>query len=162
MDPLRIDRHVLSCLSAVAGSAVEDLNSGLADGTYEDDDIGGWSSEAIEAAISEADAVLEADPQGPLKLIVVLGEHPFAPYEPMDLFLDDAGAQYRAADLTRSFLKEYWDIKHGDDGEVPMPQVTEHNWVEIVDKYGSDEDFVQQDNWGRWWVTIVPKEVIDA
>ena len=65
MKTILIDRHVLSCLSAVAGSALEDLSSGLADGTYEDDDIGGWSSEAISAAISEADALLEKEPEEP-------------------------------------------------------------------------------------------------
>jgi hypothetical protein len=61
MDNVVVDRHVLACLTAVAESALEDLNSGLADGTYEEDDIGGWSSEAIGAATSEAGTVLEED-----------------------------------------------------------------------------------------------------
>ena len=99
----------------------------------------------------------------PLELRIVMGEHPFDPYEPMDVFLDEAGAQYRAADLTRSFLKAYWDIKHGDDAPLlPVPKVTIHNWSEIAEKYGNDEDFIQNDRWGAWWVGIVPKEVIDA
>lgn len=91
---------------------------------------------------------------------VVIGEHPFDPYEPMDVFVSEAGAQRRAADLTRAFLDAYWRIKHTN--RTRQPVVTDNNWSEIAEKYGNDEDFIQSDGWGRWWVSIVPKEVIDA
>lgn len=61
-DMILVKRDTLSCLSAAAGVAAADLSSGLDDGTYEDDDLNGWSCEAVEAAIAEADAALEGSP----------------------------------------------------------------------------------------------------
>lgn len=101
----------------------------------------------------------------PLRVFVVEGEHPFDPYYPTDLFLTREGADHRAADLTRSFLEAYWAIKYDDENDKvvsAMPIVTPHNWLEIVETYGNDDDFVQTDQWGRWWVEITEKEVIDG
>jgi hypothetical protein len=58
--PITIDQSVLSCLAAVAEVAVYDLTSGLEDGSYEDDEINGWSSEAIQAAINDAEEALHS------------------------------------------------------------------------------------------------------
>lgn len=54
-----IDVSTLACLSSAAGAALEDLVSGLDDGTYEDDSIGGYSSTEIGDAVEAADRVLE-------------------------------------------------------------------------------------------------------
>jgi hypothetical protein len=95
------------------------------------------------------------------KLFVVEGEHPFDPYYPTELFRTRAVAERRAAELTHMFLTAYWSIKFGDEVHLdePMPEATAVNWLQIVEKYGADQDFMQQDQWGRWWVEIVEKEV---
>jgi hypothetical protein len=54
MTKILIDRETLECLTEVAEVALWDLSDGLADGTYEDADIGGYSDETIDRAISEA------------------------------------------------------------------------------------------------------------
>ena len=59
MRKLAVSQSVLSCLAAVAQSALEDLNSGLDDGTYEDAEIAGWEVEAIEAALNDAEEALQ-------------------------------------------------------------------------------------------------------
>lgn len=48
----------LQCLIDVANAALDDLNSGLDDGTYEEDAIAGWTSDQIEQAIKLIEAPL--------------------------------------------------------------------------------------------------------
>lgn len=48
--------EAVQCLADVADVALANLTDGLADGTYEDDDIGGWSSDQIEEAMKAVNA----------------------------------------------------------------------------------------------------------
>jgi hypothetical protein len=49
---IQADPDKLQCLCDVANHALQDLYDGLADGTYEDDEIAGWSSDDIEKALN--------------------------------------------------------------------------------------------------------------
>jgi hypothetical protein len=53
-----IDRETLGVLVSVAVSADQDLDDGLADGTYEEDAIGGHAGDRVSAAIETAESVL--------------------------------------------------------------------------------------------------------
>lgn len=53
-----IDRETLECLRDVAETAREDLMTGLADGTYDEDSIAGWTQDGIADAIVTATSVL--------------------------------------------------------------------------------------------------------
>lgn len=53
-----IDRESLEALTTVAIAALEDLRDGLADGTYEEDSLGGYSSDEVDAALAAAEWVL--------------------------------------------------------------------------------------------------------
>lgn len=96
------------------------------------------------------------------KVWIVQGEHPFNNFYPLEVYASEEGAAKRAVDLTFEFLTEYWAIKHDDDGETAMPHVTVENWTDIVDEYGSDEEFVQNDSWGEWFVGVREEEVRNA
>ena len=76
----------------------------------------------------------------------------------MELFQSLDGALTRAVELTREFLKDWWEIhKDEEDGEPPV--VTTENWSEIVEEYGDEDDAVQDDGFGRFWVDMQEMEV---
>ena len=94
-----------------------------------------------------------------MRVTIVQGEHPFAPYFPLEVFASEAAAAERCAEITREFLKEYWEIAHDDEPLIPIPDVTVENWSELVDLYGYDEDFIQDVKWGEWYVGMSNYEV---
>jgi hypothetical protein len=53
-----IGTDTLAVIVAAAKAAVEDLDSGLADGTYEDDELGGFMGDTVRDAIKDAEEVL--------------------------------------------------------------------------------------------------------
>lgn len=57
-DTVTVNRDALECLVAVASSAGEDLATGLDDGTYEDNNLAGYTVEQIDAAIEHVGTVL--------------------------------------------------------------------------------------------------------
>jgi hypothetical protein len=93
------------------------------------------------------------------KVFAVEGEHPFGDYYPNELFATYAGAIAKAVELTRMLLADYWAIANEDTPLLAVPEVSTDNWVELVEEYGDDDDFVQEGGWGRWWVEITEKEV---
>jgi hypothetical protein len=95
------------------------------------------------------------------KVWVVQGEHPFQPYYPLEVYGDRDAADRRCAELTAELLRDWWEIRHLDEDE-PMPAVTTENWRELVEQYGCDESFVQDDAWGEWFVGMQDKDVRNA
>lgn len=55
---IQIERIHLEALVAAASAAVEDLNTGLAEGIYEEDTIGGYLTDTVDEAIARAEELL--------------------------------------------------------------------------------------------------------
>ena len=92
------------------------------------------------------------------KVIVVQGEHPHHPFYPLEVFASEAGAVARCVEMTREFLTDWWEIhRDEDDGEPPV--VTAENWSEIVEEYGDQDDEVQDDGFGQFYVGMQSHEV---
>ncbi|WP_037500617.1 hypothetical protein [Sphingomonas jaspsi] len=91
---------------------------------------------------------------------IVDGEHPFDPFYPQSVHATLEGATAKAVELTEMFLKAYWAIKNANHPLLVHLKPTAENWDDLVDRYGDDDDFVQEHDWGRWWVNINEMELV--
>ena len=57
-NPITIERDALEILVAAASAGGEDLATGLDDGTYEEDSLGGFTVAEIDDAIEHAGTIL--------------------------------------------------------------------------------------------------------
>lgn len=93
------------------------------------------------------------------KIFIVQAEHPFQPPWRLHAHVTPEKAEERAVELVREILDDFWPI-YEDEGGRAKPEVTIHNWRSLVENFGDDEHFVQDDSWGRWdvWITELELE----
>jgi hypothetical protein len=90
------------------------------------------------------------------RIFVLEMEHPFDGCPLISLHKTKLGADTRAAELVNLILPELFAIFEDLEG---FPEIaTPANWEELEDRY-SNEDWVQDDNWGRWGGSIFELEL---
>lgn len=86
------------------------------------------------------------------QIYVVESTHPFQSFCGLAAHRSQSRANETACEMTNAMLADFWPI-FSDDQET-KPVATSENWAAIVQQYGDKEDFVQNEGWGQWDVSI--------